>query len=52
MADTSAGEDPRRRDQYSLYFSLRLSAIIAINSEFVGFPLLFWMVFVREIGFI
>jgi len=26
---------------YSLYFSLKLSAIIAINSELVGFPLLF-----------
>ena len=27
-----------------LYFNLKLSAIIAMNSEFVGFPRLFWMV--------
>ena len=31
--------------QYNLYLSLRLSAIIAMNSEFVGFPRLFWMVY-------
>ena len=28
-----------------LYFSLRLSAIIAINSELVGLPRLFWIVY-------
>ena len=27
--------------QFSLYFNLKLSAIIAINSEFVGLPRLF-----------
>ena len=32
------------RDQYNLYFNLKLSAIIAINSELVGFPRLFWIV--------
>ena len=29
---------------YSLYRSRRLSAIMAMNSELVGFPRLFWMV--------
>ena len=28
----------------SLYLSRKLSAIMAINSELVGFPLLFWIV--------
>jgi hypothetical protein len=32
-------------NQYNLYFRRRLSAIIAINSLFVGFPLLFWIVY-------
>lgn len=27
--------------QFNLYFNLKLSAIIAMNSEFVGFPRLF-----------
>ena len=29
---------------YSLYLRRRLSAIMAINSEFVGLPRLFWIV--------
>ena len=32
---------PEGAFQYNLYFNLKLSAIIAINSLFVGLPLLF-----------
>ncbi len=33
-----------RKNQYNLYFNLKLSAIMAMNSEFVGLPRLFCIV--------